>query len=305
MDYMIVNGELYHSDQLYHHGIKGMKWGRRRYQNADGSLTPAGVKRYAKAGYSQDSYNSNKSKAGKAYDKVTGAHKIAGDVKYSMSSKKANEARANKYLADKEAARQAKETEKYAKKGYAQDAYNSNKSKAGKAYDKVTGAHKIAGRAKYEMSSDAERKQRAEKYKAQEMTPEKIAARRKKALKIGAAVAGTALAAYGAYKLNDYVKTKNCQIAAERGRESAKKMFYDLQTSAQKNMLSNKNMVRNSVNIDVNDLARGNARAASNDSFRTAARNVINYKQSGGKLSALADLERYMNEDWFRYESRR
>lgn len=34
--------------ELYHWGIKGMKWGRRRYQNKDGSLTPAGKKRYAK-----------------------------------------------------------------------------------------------------------------------------------------------------------------------------------------------------------------------------------------------------------------
>lgn len=34
-----INGEL------YHHGIKGMKWGVRRYQNKDGSLTPAGKKR--------------------------------------------------------------------------------------------------------------------------------------------------------------------------------------------------------------------------------------------------------------------
>lgn len=33
-------------NELYHHGIKGMHWGKRRYQNTDGSLTPAGKKRY-------------------------------------------------------------------------------------------------------------------------------------------------------------------------------------------------------------------------------------------------------------------
>lgn len=34
--------------QLYHHGIKGMRWGIRRYQNKDGTLTAAGKKRQAK-----------------------------------------------------------------------------------------------------------------------------------------------------------------------------------------------------------------------------------------------------------------
>ena len=32
--------------ELYHHGIKGQKWGVRRFQNKDGSLTQAGKKRY-------------------------------------------------------------------------------------------------------------------------------------------------------------------------------------------------------------------------------------------------------------------
>lgn len=39
-------GNFISESELYHHGIKGMKWGVRRYQNSDGSLTAAGKKRY-------------------------------------------------------------------------------------------------------------------------------------------------------------------------------------------------------------------------------------------------------------------
>ena len=32
---------------IAHHGIKGQKWGVRRYQNPDGTLTEAGKRRYS------------------------------------------------------------------------------------------------------------------------------------------------------------------------------------------------------------------------------------------------------------------
>lgn len=55
-----------YTDSLYlvHHGIKGQKWGVRRYQNEDGSLTPAGKKRQARA-----EYRSAKAKASDTYHK--------------------------------------------------------------------------------------------------------------------------------------------------------------------------------------------------------------------------------------------
>lgn len=53
------------ANEIYHHGVKGQKWGIRRYQNPDGSLTPAGKKRYdlnSDFGVSKREYEASKLK---------------------------------------------------------------------------------------------------------------------------------------------------------------------------------------------------------------------------------------------------
>lgn len=62
---LFSNGVFMSTDDLCHHGIKGMKWGVRRYQNADGSLTAAGRERY--------------------YNTKTGMSKYAGMMGYPSS----------------------------------------------------------------------------------------------------------------------------------------------------------------------------------------------------------------------------
>lgn len=144
--------------------------------------------------------------------------------------------------------------------------------------------------------------------KAERSTPEAVAARKaniKKGIKIGAAVAGTALAAYGAYKLNKFVKTKNAQIAAKRGAEVANQLFNGQVDSFAKSMASDRSISRGSVRVNVGQMAGSYARDASRDNFRTAARNVANYKRSGNSLRNLSSVSSYRNLDDLIWESRR
>lgn len=45
---------VYYTNELRHHGIKGQRWGIRRFQNEDGSLTSSGRARYNEDGTRKD-----------------------------------------------------------------------------------------------------------------------------------------------------------------------------------------------------------------------------------------------------------
>ena len=75
------------SNELQHHGIKGQKWGVRRFQNTDGSLTAEGKKRYSVSDYQQ------------AIDKTKTAGKIVNEAKtLNNSIKKVNDPAAERRI---------------------------------------------------------------------------------------------------------------------------------------------------------------------------------------------------------------
>ena len=84
---------------LAHHGIFGQKWGRRRYQNKDGSLTPAGELRYNKG--TSDSNPDHDALMNK-YTKMLGkkrANRVVKRIEKGESPKKAVRREAQKSVA--------------------------------------------------------------------------------------------------------------------------------------------------------------------------------------------------------------
>lgn len=80
MQYRLISEE-----ELQHHGIKGQKWGVRRYQNEDGSLTAKGKQRYGtKENFEREYPQESKKKMKKAKQEVDVYKDAAGKAQRGM-----------------------------------------------------------------------------------------------------------------------------------------------------------------------------------------------------------------------------
>ena len=181
-DYILVNGTL------YHHGIPGQKWGTRRWQNEDGSLTPAGREHY---GYGTRKIRRLEDRANTAREETKTAYKLAKFYTDRM---------------DRKAAKRQTQSDRKAAKIQAQaDRKKMNAQyRATRAKEEAQTAHKLADRYVNSIDKKASRLQNKADYYKSEKGQAELKARQekiKKAAIAGAAVVATGLAAYGAYKI--------------------------------------------------------------------------------------------------------
>lgn len=165
--YVLIHGELYNYDELYHYGVKGMRWGHRKKQEPTSDIR-------------------------KRYDSAKAEYKQA-KKEYSRAATKAS----NRSIAAISPIKKHRQADKA-------------------RWDDVV---KKAERAN---AADAAYKQAKRDYKTSPEGKAAAKARAKKAIKIGAAVAGTALAAYGTYKAAKYIKEVK---RIRRGQAAAQKLL--------------------------------------------------------------------------------
>lgn len=131
--------EFIRESDLTHHGIKGQKWGIRRFQNEDGSLTAAGEKRYyGKANAIQRDIDSFKGLEKGIYSKSGKMLLSSSDVKKSVSALEAQRDKARAKGDAKRTIDAAKAKKKNIRKEYqkAQRERNKELDAINEKYDK-------------------------------------------------------------------------------------------------------------------------------------------------------------------------
>jgi hypothetical protein len=204
-----------YSDSLSHHGIKGQKWGQRRFQNEDGSLTDAGRSRYG-SGFIGTRLESGRN--------------------YRLAKKAAKEARKAR---DNRAYKEVENAERSIEKGYKRGQNLSKKDLARQdaAYRKY---NSDLAKSKSQYKSDIA-KAKADRKEANSMTDEQKA-KLKKGLMIAAGVAVAGAAAYAGAKymknnkaLETMMKDANNEIrSGKRMVENLRKQSFEDSTAAAK-----------------------------------------------------------------------
>lgn len=220
MDYLIHFSDG--SDAvLAHHGILGQKWGVRRYQNQDGTLTATGKKRQLrdlKSAYISDKKRSKQAKKelNKSGTKVLGIFRVDPDEKlvskYDNAQKKAAESRHEYELA--KSSQKGRMTKKLIRMERDKE-YNRAYEEFSKKYDDSTELHERAEK-QAEKKLKSLYKENGYKYR----TPQERAAIAAN-IASGAAIAAMALSAFG----GSYVSSFDNSSSINAGRDAAFKVI--------------------------------------------------------------------------------
>lgn len=160
------------NNELKHFGIKGMHWGVRRYQNKDGSLTPAGEKRYAGQ---LEKYEARKKEIARKM-KLKSEKREVSEMKRRAKFEEAD-AKA-KRLKDEQALRDKKQEIADLKKAKSNKGDSNNSSNTSQSSSKNSTNSSFLNKKSMSEMSDAELKATVERLnnekKYRDLTPEKV-----------------------------------------------------------------------------------------------------------------------------------
>lgn len=144
---------------LAHHGIKGQKWGVRRFRNPDGTLTEAGRKRYSKDLYKTIESTGRTERHKYTYDDTKQVVKQKLDGVFTKDDHDKLSAAYNDYMAKgKKYAESDEKLDEYALK-YADEAYRAEMKRNGAAYPTERDKQRLHESCLYDVGYDRARKE--------------------------------------------------------------------------------------------------------------------------------------------------